>query len=129
MYEALGFTFSTIQAKSGSSVPILPALSREAGRLGVQNQPQLLETLPQLKARARARARARVMNFLRGPSGLFQSDAEFHVFTAVAVVHTTLHFSNPTNWAGDVAQWLRALGVFTEDPGSIPNTYMTTYEN
>lgn len=89
VYEALGFTFSTIQAKSGSNVPILPALSREAGRLGVQNQPQLLETLPQLKGQGRAR----VTNFLRGPSGLFQSDAVFHVFTVVAVVHTTVSIS------------------------------------
>jgi hypothetical protein len=29
--------------------------------------------------------------------------------------------------AGEMAQWLRALAVFAEDPGSIPSNHMTAF--
>jgi hypothetical protein len=34
------------------------------------------------------------------------------------------------NWsAREMAQRLRALSVLAEDPGSVPNTYMVSYNN
>ena len=31
------------------------------------------------------------------------------------------------SWAGETAQWLRALGALPEDPSSIPSTHMVPH--
>ena len=34
-----------------------------------------------------------------------------------------------TEWAGEMAQWVRALAALTKDPGSLPTTCMTTHNH
>ena len=51
------------------------------------------------------------------------------VFIIVLIVYSLLMLEKEPFGAGEKAQWLRALTVLTEDPGSIPSTHMTAYKH